>query len=227
MSKILNKKSSTNKTTLDNSHVYIRSLLTQKIVLTYDEVNSELFSILETKIKKFNEGKCIKEGYVKNNSIKLLTYSSGELFDNKILFECVFECLITNPVESTIINCITRSITKVGVRAELIVDDEISPYIVFIARDHHYNNESFSHIKENDIIQVRILGQRYELNDKFISIIAELITINNYSTLKNELESKETKDTDENLEKIGGKKFKIQVKKSTADKLNNYNNETN
>jgi hypothetical protein len=86
MSKIQNKKSSFKKTTLDNSHVYIRSLLTQKIVLKYDEVNSELFDILETKIKKLNEGKCIKEGYVKNNSVKLLTYSIGELIDNKILF---------------------------------------------------------------------------------------------------------------------------------------------
>jgi DNA-directed RNA polymerase subunit E'/Rpb7 len=218
MSKIQNKKSSFKKTTLDNSHVYSRSLLTQKIVLKYDEVNSELFDILETKIKKLNEGKCIKEGYVKNNSVKLLTYSSGELFDNKILFECVFECLITNPVESTIIYCITKSITKVGVRAELIVDDEHSPYVVFIARDHHYNNEAFSQIKENDIIQVRILGQRYELNDKFISIIAELISINNYSTLKNELESL---DTDENLEKIGGKKLKIKIKKSTQQAIKN------
>ena len=218
MSKIQNKKSSFKKTTLDNSHVYIRSLLTQKIVLKYDEVNSELFDILETKIKKLNEGKCIKEGYVKNNSVKLLTYSSGELFDNKILFECVFECLITNPVESTIIYCITKSITKVGVRAELIVDDEHSPYVVFIARDHHYNNEVFSQIKENDIIQVRILGQRYELNDKFISIIAELISINNYSTLKNELESIEA---DENLEKIGGKKLKIKIKKSTQQAIKN------
>jgi DNA-directed RNA polymerase subunit E'/Rpb7 len=218
MSKIQNKKSSFKKTTLDNSHVYSRSLLTQKIVLKYDEVNSELFDILETKIKKLNEGKCIKEGYVKNNSVKLLTYSSGELFDNKILFECVFECLITNPVESTIIYCITKSITKVGVRAELIVDDEHSPYVVFIARDHHYNNEAFSQIKENDIIQVRILGQRYELNDKFISIIAELISINNYSTLKNELESI---DTDENLEKIGGKKLKIKIKKSTQQAIKN------
>jgi DNA-directed RNA polymerase subunit E'/Rpb7 len=218
MSKIQNKKSSFKKTTLDNSHVYIRSLLTQKIVLKYDEVNSELFDILEIKIKKLNEGKCIKEGYVKNNSVKLLTYSSGELFDNKILFECVFECLITNPVESTIVYCITKSITKVGVRAELIVDDEHSPYVVFIARDHHYNNEVFSQIKENDIIQVRILGQRYELNDKFISIIAELISINNYSTLKNELESL---DTDENLEKIGGKKLKIKIKKSTQQAIKN------
>jgi len=227
MSKIQNKKSSFNKTTLDNSHVYIRSLLTQKTVLKYDEVNSELFNILEAKIKKLNEGKCIKEGYVKNNSVKLLTYSSGELFDNKILFECVFECLITNPVESTLIYCITKSITKVGVRAELIVDDEISPYIIFIARDHHYNNESFSQIKENDIIQVRILGQRYELNDKFISIIAELISINNYSTLKNELL---TQDSEEDLEKTStktggktiGKKIQIKVKKSTHEAIINY-----
>jgi hypothetical protein len=227
MSKIQNKKLSIKKKPLDNSHVYILSLLTQKTVLKYDEVNSELFNILEAKIKKLNEGKCIKEGYVKNNSIKLLTYSSGELFDNKILFECVFECLITNPVESTLIYCITKSITKVGVRAELIVDDEISPYIIFIARDHHYNNESFSQIKENDIIQVRILGQRYELNDKYISIIAELISINNYSTLKNELL---TTDSDENLEKTGGKIggktgekiYKIRVKKSTQQAIINY-----
>ena len=224
MSKIQNKKSSTKKTPLDNSHVYISSLLTQKIVLKYEDVNSELFNILEAKIKKLNEGKCIKEGYVKNNSVKLLTYSSGELFDNKILFECVFECLITNPVESTVINCITKSITKVGVRAELIVDKEVSPYVIFIARDHHYNNDSFSQIKENDILQVRILGQRYELNDKFISIIAELISINNYSTLKNELE---TEINEENLEKIGGKKIKMNITKSKAQQLNNYSNPSN
>ena len=221
MSKIQSKKSSIKKTTLDNSHVYIRSLLTQKTVLKYDEVNADLFNILEMKIKKLNEGKCVKEGYVKNNSVKLLTYSSGELFDNKILFECVFECLITNPVESTLIYCITKSITKVGVRAELIVDDEVSPYIVFIARDHHYDNESFSHIKENDIIQVRILGQRYELNDKYISIIAELISINNYSTLKNELESEEN---EENLEKVGGKKLKLKITKSKAKEIKDYRN---
>ena len=221
MSKIQSKKSSIKKTTLDNSHVYIRSLLTQKTVLKYDEVNADLFNILEMKIKKLNEGKCVKEGYVKNNSVKLLTYSSGELFDNKILFECVFECLITNPVESTLIYCITKSITKVGVRAELIVEDEVSPYIVFIARDHHYDNESFSHIKENDIIQVRILGQRYELNDKYISIIAELISINNYSTLKNELESEEI---EENLEKVGGKKLKLKITKSKAKEIKDYRN---
>jgi hypothetical protein len=225
MSKSLNKKYSlkqsgknTNTNTNTNLHIYIRSLLTQKIVLNYGEVNSELFDTLEGKLKHFNEGKCIKDGYVKNNSVKLLTYSGGELFSNKLVFECVFECLITNPVESMVLNCVAKSITKVGVRAELVTDDNNSPYIIFIARDHHYSNEVFSQIKENDMLQVRVLGQRYELNDKFISVIAELISINNYGTLKKELEGDYGLEVEDNLdgaieETVGGEKIKLKTKK--------------
>ena len=230
MSKSVNKKYSlkqtkdkslTGKNSTTNLHIYISSLLTQKIVLNYNEVNSDLFNTLEVRLKQFNEGKCIKDGYVKNNSVKLLTYSGGELFSNKLVFECVFECLITNPVESMMLNCVAKSITKVGVRAELVTDDNVSPYIIFIARDHHYNNEIFSQIKENDMLQVRVLGQRYELNDKFISVIAELININNYGTLKKELEGDyglevETNlDMESTIEQTGGKdKIKLKTKKS-------------
>ena len=125
-----------------------------------------------------------------------------------------------------IIDCLAKTITKVGVRAELIVDDNISPYVIFIARDHHYNNETFSKIKENDVLQVRIMGQRYELNDKQISIIAELISINNYNTLKNELSNDSEltiqENLDEKIDKTGGEKIKIKVKKSTANSIKNY-----
>jgi DNA-directed RNA polymerase subunit E'/Rpb7 len=198
----------------------MRSLLTQKIVLNYNEINNDIYNILEAKIKNFNENKCIKEGFIKNNSVKLLTYSSGELFGNKVLFECVFECLITNPVESTLINCVAKSLTKVGVRAELELEDGSSPYIIFIARDHHYNNEMFSQIKENDILQVRILGQRYELNDKFISIIAELISINNYETLKADLKDVGIKQ--DTLKEDKDSKLKIKVPKTLVENIKNY-----
>ena len=235
MSKSVNKKYSlkqikdksiTGKKSTENLHIYIRSLLTRKIVLNYNEVNSDLFNTLEIKLKQYNEGKCIKDGYVKNNSVKLLTYSGGELFSNKLVFECVYDCLITNPVESMMLNCIAKSITKVGVRAELLTDDNISPYIIFIARDHHYNNELFSQIKENDMLQVRVLGQRYELNDKFISVIAELININNYGTLKKELEEDyglEVEDNfDSTIEQSGGKdKIKLKTKKGSQREKKN------
>jgi hypothetical protein len=77
----------------------------------------------------------------------------------------------------------------------------------------------FSQIKENDMLQVRVLGQRYELNDKFISVIAELIAINNYGTLKKELESDyglEVEDTlDSAMEQTGGEtKIKLKTKKN-------------
>jgi len=45
---------------------------------------------------------------------------------------------------------------------------------LFIARDHHHLNESLSTIKENDNLLARVIGIRYELNDKYISAIAKL-----------------------------------------------------
>ena len=73
------------------------------------------------------------------------------------------------------INCVAKNITKAGIRAEL--DEPVSPIIVFIARDHHDIDEYYTSVKENDNIKIRVIGQRYELNDKYISIIADLITV--------------------------------------------------
>jgi hypothetical protein len=73
-----------------------------------------------------------------------------------------------------LINCTAKNITKAGIKAESS-SDVPSPIIVFVARDHHYNMEYFTTIKEGDKINIRVLGQRFELNDKFISVIGELI----------------------------------------------------
>ena len=71
-----------------------------------------------------------------------------------------------------IIDCVVKNITKAGIRAE--TNEEKSPVVIFIARDHHYLSHNFSDINEADQIQIRIIGQRFELNDTYISIIAEL-----------------------------------------------------
>jgi hypothetical protein len=77
-----------------------------------------------------------------------------------------------------LINCIAKNITKAGIRAisadEGNGEEYQSPFIVFIAKDHHHMNEYFSSIQENSHFVVRVIGQRFELNDKYISIIGEL-----------------------------------------------------
>jgi hypothetical protein len=89
----------------------------------------------------------------------------------------VFECEICFPVEGILLSCVAKNITKAGIRAESATEIP-SPVVIFIARDHHFNNKLFSEIKEDDIFNVKVIGQRFELHDKYISIIAELVKKN-------------------------------------------------
>ena len=70
--------------------------------------------------------------------------------------------------------CEAINITKAGIRAS-IVNETPSPLTIFITRDHYYNNKYFSSIEEGNDIIIKVIGCRYELNDKYISVIAELI----------------------------------------------------
>ena len=73
-----------------------------------------------------------------------------------------------------LISCTVKNVVKAGIRAESSTDVP-SPVVVFVARDHHYSIQQFNEIQVGDIINVRVIGQRFELNDKYVSIIGELV----------------------------------------------------
>jgi len=120
------------------------------------------------------EGKCSKEGYIKRNSVRVLSYSAGVVQSNNIVFDVSFECLICNPCEGQKIKVIVENITKAGIKANYYKLDE-RPIIVFITRDHYYNdsNNIFKNVKENDEIYIKVIGSRFQLNDNSISVLAE------------------------------------------------------
>ena len=89
-----------------------------------------------------------------------------------VIFTVNFECLVCCPVEGMNMKVIVNNVTKAGLKCE--TQEEKSPIIAFIARDHHYKNKNFSKIKVDDEITIKVVGIRYELNDKYISIIGEL-----------------------------------------------------
>lgn len=156
--------------------VFSRAMMSKPVYLHMDFVGSSLKENMEKKLKEQYEGKCIKEGYIRPNSVKILNYSSGLITDDSIYikFEVVFEAMVCFPVEGMLIDCTAVSITKAGIKAE-IKKYEPSPLVIFVARDHFHNSAYFSSIKEGDDISIRVIGQRFELNDKRISVIAELI----------------------------------------------------
>ena len=156
------------------STIYSRCLITRNIILPITSIGTNIREIINKKIHDNYEGKCLVEGFIEKNSTKIVSHSSGLIQrGTNITFVVVFECNVCFPVEGTLISCVAKNITKAGIRAESS-DEMPSPIVVFIARDHHYNSEQFNEIKEGDKFTARVIGQRFELNDKYISIIAEL-----------------------------------------------------
>lgn len=154
--------------------IFNQVVLSRKITLHITEVGRNLFRLIQEKVESKLEGKCTIEGYIKPNSIRIVSTSSGTLYDDSVEYVVVFECLLCCPVEGMIIkNCVAENITKAGIRAKTKM--EVSPLTIFIARDHHYDNTYFSTIKENDEINIRVIGIRYELNDPTVSVISELV----------------------------------------------------
>ena len=157
------------------SSVYSRCLITRNIVLPITAIGKNIKEVIEENIKSNFEGKCLVEGFIKPNSAKIITYSSGIIYrGSSVSFEVIFECEVCFPVEGMLVSCVAKNITKAGIRAESATDVP-TPVVVFIAKDHHYNIAHFNDVKEGDKINVRIIGQRFELNDKYVSIIGELV----------------------------------------------------
>ena len=156
------------------NNIYTEVVIKYFISIPFTEVGNDIQNVLTNKIKEKIEGKCIKEGYIKENSLRIITYSSGTLNNENVNFTVMLECQVCNPVEDMVIkNCIVKNVSKGGIRAQLNTKKK-SPFIIFIHRDHEYENDNFSMVKENDIIKARVIGTRFELNDPFISIIASL-----------------------------------------------------
>jgi DNA-directed RNA polymerase subunit E'/Rpb7 len=153
--------------------LYHQVLITKNVPISINNIGHNIKETLERAIALQIEGKCIVEGYIKPNTIEIITFSSGLVTSSNVIFEVVIQCMVCSPVEGMHIHCIAKHINKAGIRAE--VKETPSPVVIFIARDHNYASPVFAQVKENDEIKVRVIGQRFELNDTYISIIAELI----------------------------------------------------
>ena len=156
-----------------NMSLYIKNIITKKLSVPIKYVGANIKQVLEDILKKEFEGKCCIDGYVKKGSSKIITYSCGNIYGNVALFTIVFEYLVCNPPNGMRISCVVNNITNAGIMA-VANNSDISPINVFIARDHHYNIPYFSQLTNEDIVMIRVIGQRFELNDSAVFIIAEL-----------------------------------------------------
>jgi len=172
-----------------NNNIYIRNILTRKIKLPFNMIGNNIDTNILEQLNHNLSGKCICEGYIKKNSIELLSYSAGQIYSKYVMFDVSFNCELCRPVEGMELCCIIKNKTRAGFRAayyNIRKKKEVldNPVTIFIARDHHIKpkknkqedkNDIFKTTNIGDIIYIRVIGIRYQLNDDSISLIGEYL----------------------------------------------------
>jgi DNA-directed RNA polymerase subunit E'/Rpb7 len=157
--------------------LFISTKIKSSVSIDPKDLNNNLNRRIISKIRNDVEGKCIKNGYVKKNSVKLIKRSLGESltsqFNGNVIFHIEYLVDLCNPLEGAPIICRVLNINKMGILAG-IDDIEDSPLNILLAKQHHINNAEFEDLKVDDQINIRVLGKKYEFGDSQIAIIGLL-----------------------------------------------------
>ena len=163
-----------------NNQVLIKTISIPPIMLNND-LNKHIYDNLKNKI----EGKCTKEGYIKEGSIKIISKSngffSGSLFTGVVNFNITFSADVCRPVKGDIINCEVKYINKLGIQAEL------GSLLIIIAKEFHEDKSIFKNIKQGDQIEIEVIDSKFKKDEKNILIAAKIKDENKYLISNNDI----------------------------------------
>lgn len=162
-------------------HLYSRQLLSRTFVLPAWMIGTPAARGLSDEARKL-EGKCVAEGLVRPGSTSVSSHSAGVCENGKVVYHVQIECDICSPVPGQrITKCKIAGITKVGIRA--FKPPAPGPVSVFIPRDHYGGNEYYASLQEGDEIDVVVTAPRYQLHDKTVTVLADLVPKQPYTRL--------------------------------------------
>jgi len=161
--------------------LFTKATLKKSLSVEAKHINNKINDYVLQQLKSKFEGRCLKYGYIKPNSIKILKRSAGNVltshFNGSVLYNVEFSADICNPLEGAIIKVQVKNKNKMGVLAG-IIDEDNSPLNILLARQHHINHlpTEFMGLNVDDTISVKVIGKRFEYGDNQISIIGLLHT---------------------------------------------------
>ena len=164
------------------SNCYSECLTSKKVTIPFTEVSGHaakgsITQMIRTYISTQIENKCTVDGFVHPNTCKILSHSSGLLQGPNVVFDVAYSCSVFLPCEGAILVCRVKSVTSAGILAGINGASVVNPVIVYILREHHASDSDkyFNSIRSDAVVRVKVIGHRFELNDKHVSVIGELI----------------------------------------------------
>lgn len=143
------------------------------------------------KIKEEYEGICSKYGYIRTNSIEIIKRSCGVLqkayFNGAIRFEVLCRAEVCNPIQGSIVEAIVKNKNQLGILAESYVEMEenkspILDIIIPIRSAGIISQVNLEQLQVGETIHVEVMGKKYQMKDRKISIIGRVVIAENKNT---------------------------------------------
>jgi len=178
-----------NLTSLENQPIYTKQLVNKNVIVPFEKLNGSVEMIFKEYAEKFIVGKCSKEGYISTSHIKIVEYSAPKCISSKVSYDVIDEFDIYNPYEGQELIAKVSNITKIGIKAVISTNNRINPVTVFASRMHNEDvimkddnieleqeDQSGKNIYgENDIIKIKVIGHRFDVNDPSIYVLGRII----------------------------------------------------
>lgn len=221
-----------------------------QVYLSPPELDARYQERLQDKLKKTYEGICTKHGFIKPGSIEIVKKSPGtfikEYFNGFIKFEIQCRAETCNPVQGSIVSAVIKNKNQLGILAESSIDEmPILDIIVPIKTAGIISQVNLEALQIGDTISVEVMGKKFQMTDKKISVIGRVIQGTEESVLpipeeeeeveqdleeevyleEEEKEEEEKKTLDVKEEKAGGEEEEEEVSEAELSDEENSDNE--
>ena len=151
------------------------------VYLSASELDARYQERILDKLRGSYEGVCSKFGFIKPNSLNILKKSQGkfvkEYFNGHIRFDIHCYGESCNPVKGTVVTAVIKNKNQLGLLAESTMPDgtPILDIIIPIKSAGIISQVDLDPLQIGDSISVEVMGKKYQIHDKKISIIGRAI----------------------------------------------------
>ncbi len=158
-------------------NIYFNTLIKKNVVVEPKYLTTQINDYILKVLKKKYEGKCIHEGYIKEDSIVIEKKSTGLLygshFTGEITYTVLFQAEVCNPVAGNVIEFEIQSKNPMCLRGtlgpmEIVIPKEMA--------DNPAELKILNSYQVGDKIKAEVIKSRYFPNGKNIRVIGKILS---------------------------------------------------
>lgn len=193
-----------------SSSTFVQTTLYEKCSIRPKDINKSLRFTIQKLLEDKLEGVCTHHGYILKNSINVLKLSHGEIrefsLNGDVQFNVMFEANVCNPAIGSVVFAKIVKANSLGILAESYLDDnqDSDPIMEIVIIHHSDNVDDVDKTLLGKNVSIQILGKKFELHDKKISVVGKIVPIKPKMTIDNNPNDFENDDEDEVEDEVEG-----------------------